>query len=159
MSYIHKEKVVFYLKKWSFCLEIMLQCYRVLRIFSAYMLSRFSCVWLCDPMDGSPLGSSVQGILQARMLEWIAMPSSSISFGKFQFRRDRFILHSRCILFTCRKSLLNKLQPRSIYGWNSWEKILIFFYPGRLFHRCLSSNERLLFVRSYSFLQSYIMYM
>ena len=30
----------------------------------------------CDPMDCSPPGSSVQGILQARMLEWVAMPSS-----------------------------------------------------------------------------------
>ena len=31
---------------------------------------------LCDPMDYSPTGSSVHGILQARMLEWIAMPFS-----------------------------------------------------------------------------------
>ena len=29
---------------------------------------------LCDPMDCSPPGSSVHGILQARILEWIAMP-------------------------------------------------------------------------------------
>ena len=31
---------------------------------------------LCDPLDCSPPGSSVQGILQARLLEWVAMPSS-----------------------------------------------------------------------------------
>ena len=31
---------------------------------------------LCDPMDYSPPGSSVHGILQARILEWVAMPSS-----------------------------------------------------------------------------------
>ena len=31
---------------------------------------------LCDPMDCSPLGSSVFGILQARILEWVPMPSS-----------------------------------------------------------------------------------
>ena len=31
----------------------------------------------CNPMDGSPPGSSVHGILQARILEWVAMPSSS----------------------------------------------------------------------------------
>ena len=30
---------------------------------------------LCDPMDCSPPGSSVHGILQARILEWLAMPS------------------------------------------------------------------------------------
>ena len=31
---------------------------------------------LCDPMDGSPPGSPAHGILQARTLEWAAMPSS-----------------------------------------------------------------------------------
>ena len=35
-----------------------------------------SCPTLCDPMDCSPPGSSVHGILQARMLEWVAIPSS-----------------------------------------------------------------------------------
>ena len=36
-----------------------------------------SCPTLCDPIDGSPPGSSVPGILQARTLEWVA-----ISFSK-----------------------------------------------------------------------------
>ena len=35
-----------------------------------------SCPTLCDPMDGSPPGSSVQGILQARVLEWAAIAFS-----------------------------------------------------------------------------------
>ena len=35
-----------------------------------------SCPTLCNPMDCSPPGSSVHGILQARVLEWVAMPSS-----------------------------------------------------------------------------------
>ena len=35
-----------------------------------------SCPALCGPTDCSPLGSSVHGILQARVLEWVAMPSS-----------------------------------------------------------------------------------
>ena len=35
-----------------------------------------SCPTLCDSMDYSPLGFSVHGILQARILEWVAMPSS-----------------------------------------------------------------------------------
>ena len=34
------------------------------------------CLTLCNPMDYSPPGSSVHGILQARILEWVAMPSS-----------------------------------------------------------------------------------
>ena len=40
------------------------------------MLSYFICVRLCDPMDCSPPVSSVHGILQMRLLEWVAMPSS-----------------------------------------------------------------------------------
>ena len=32
-----------------------------------------SCPTLCDPIDGSPPGSSVPGILQARTLEWVAI--------------------------------------------------------------------------------------
>ena len=41
----------------------------------------FSHVQLfCDPMDCSPPGSSVHGILQARILEWVAMPSTMGSF-------------------------------------------------------------------------------
>ena len=35
-----------------------------------------SCTWLCDPMDCSLLSSSVHGFLQARILEWVAIPSS-----------------------------------------------------------------------------------
>ena len=38
-----------------------------------------SCLTLCDSMDCSPPGSSVHGILQARILEWVAMPSSKPS--------------------------------------------------------------------------------
>ena len=34
------------------------------------------CLTLCDPMDCSPPGSSVHGIFQERILEWVAMPSS-----------------------------------------------------------------------------------
>ena len=32
-----------------------------------------SCPTLCDPIDGSPLGSPTPGILQARTLEWVAI--------------------------------------------------------------------------------------
>ena len=44
-----------------------------------------SCLTLCDPMDCSPPGSSVHGILQARILEWVAI---SFSRGSSQ-ARDR----------------------------------------------------------------------
>ena len=36
-----------------------------------------SCPTLCDPIDGSPPGSAIPGILQARTLEWVATAFSS----------------------------------------------------------------------------------
>ena len=38
-----------------------------------------SCPTLCNPMNCGPPGSYVHGILQARILEWVAMPSSRAS--------------------------------------------------------------------------------
>ena len=36
-----------------------------------------SCLTLCNPVDGSPPGSSVPGILQAKILEWVAISFSN----------------------------------------------------------------------------------
>ena len=41
------------------------------------LLSHFSRVRLCDPIDGSPSGSPVPGILQAKTLEWVVISFSS----------------------------------------------------------------------------------
>ena len=41
------------------------------------LLSLQSCLTLCDPIDGSPPGSPVPGILQARTLEWVAISFSN----------------------------------------------------------------------------------
>ena len=49
---------------------------RCLVVEHVCVLSLQSCLTLCDPMDCSPPGSSVYGILQARILEWVPMPSS-----------------------------------------------------------------------------------
>ena len=48
--------------------------------FDPYSEIAQSCPILCDPMDCSLQGFSVHGILQARKLEWVAMPSSRGSF-------------------------------------------------------------------------------
>ena len=48
-----------------------------------------SCPTLCDPRDDSPPGSSVPGVLQARMLEWVA-----ISFSNVVPSNSHFHLHS-----------------------------------------------------------------
>ena len=49
-----------------------------------------SCPTLCDPRDGSPPGSPVHGILQARMLE-----RAAISFSKFTIQLTHFFLVMR----------------------------------------------------------------
>ena len=46
--------------------------------------SLHSCLTLCDPMDGSPPGSPVSGILQARTLEWVAISFSNA--GKWKVK-------------------------------------------------------------------------
>ena len=51
-----------------------------------------SCPTLCNPMDCSPPGSSVHGILQARILEWVAISSSR---GSFWPRKNPHVL---CLL-------------------------------------------------------------
>ena len=51
--------------------------YWIYRSDKGLLLSRFSRVRLCDPIDGSPPGSPVPGILQARTLEWVAISFSN----------------------------------------------------------------------------------
>ena len=47
-----------------------------------------SCPTLCNPTYGSPLGSAVPGILQARTLEWIAFPSPMHASEKWKWSRS-----------------------------------------------------------------------
>ena len=47
------------------------------KITAAAAKSLQSCPTLCDPIDSSPPGSAVHGILQARTLEWVAISFSN----------------------------------------------------------------------------------
>ena len=51
------------------------QCHNEISPHAVLCLVAQSCLTLCDPMDCSPPDSSVHGILQAKILEWVAMPS------------------------------------------------------------------------------------
>ena len=74
-----------------------------------------SCLTLCDPMDCSPPGSSVHGILQARILEWFA-----ISFSKGSSQpRDR----------TCVSCLCLKLAGRFFTATDLWSLWLFLQSP------------------------------
>ena len=54
----------------------LLQMYLVLVFLYMRVLVSQSCLTLCDPMNCSPQGSSLPGILQARILEWVPIPIS-----------------------------------------------------------------------------------
>ena len=79
------------------------------------------CPTLCDPMDCSSPGSFVHGILQARILEWVA-----VLFSRGSSRpRDR--IHISCITGTeyCQSGkLIQAFSVQSFY-WDS-----ITYYPG-----------------------------
>ena len=53
------------------------RCYAAAAVAAAMSLQ--SCLTLCNPTDGSPPGSPVPGILQARTLEWVAISFSNDS--------------------------------------------------------------------------------
>ena len=64
-----------------------------------------SCPTLCDPIGGSPLGSSVPGILQARTLEWVA-----ISFPRAQsIHMCICITGSHCYISKTKHNVVNQL--------------------------------------------------
>ena len=55
----------------------MLRCFSHVRLCATLWIQ--SCPTVCDPMDYSLTGSSVHGILQARILEWVPMAFSRVS--------------------------------------------------------------------------------
>ena len=55
-------------------------------VYAAAAKSLQSCPTLCDPIDSSPPGSPVPGILQARTLEWVAMSFSNAWKGKVKVK-------------------------------------------------------------------------
>ena len=71
---------------------------------------------LCDPMDYSPPGSSVSGILQARILEWVAMPFSRES-SQPRCQTQAGLLHCRWVIYR----LSHQTSPTLLIGmWISF---------------------------------------
>ena len=64
-------RIFTYLKNFWVCGTLLLTMYTLVLV--AIVLIAPSCLTLGHPMDCSPPGSSVQGILQARILEWVAI--------------------------------------------------------------------------------------
>ena len=70
---------------------------------------------LCDPIDGSPPGSPVPGILQARTVEWVA-----ISFSKIAETRWTFVGKVMSLLFNTLSRLVITFLLRSKHLLISW---------------------------------------
>ena len=85
------------------------------------MLVTQSCLTLCNSMDCSPLGSSVHGILQARIPGWVAIPFSRGSSWPRDWSRASHIVGSRFTLWATSTLLLAKvygacLRPQLLYS-------------------------------------------
>ena len=82
-----------------------------------------SCLPLCDPMDCSPPGSSIHGILQARILEWVAIPFTK---GSSQTRDQTWVSCTPGRFFTVYR---NHLGPSFIHIWASLVALLVKNLP------------------------------
>ena len=72
----YKEEILLYFKFGTW--EVTRIIWSLLWMISQYAAKSLqSCPTLCDPIDGSPPGSPIPGILQARTLEWVAISFSN----------------------------------------------------------------------------------
>ena len=84
-----------------------------------------SCLTLCDPVDCSPPGLPVPGILQARILEWVAIVFSNpyMTTGKtIALTRWTFVGKVMSLLFNMLSMLVMTFLPRSKHLLISWLK-------------------------------------
>ena len=90
--------------------------YQTSNSFSLVFVQFLSLVWLfCDPVNCSPPGSTVHGISQARILEWVA---TSFSRGSSQ-PRDR--------------TYISCIGRRILYHWATREFLLFLLHEGKTF--------------------------
>ena len=89
-----------------------------------------SCLTLCNPMDCSPPGSSVRGILQARILGWVLMPSSRASSQP----RDR-----TCI--SCSSCTAGGFFTTEPLGKPQWMLVTDGHYPSQVIKVNINSGE------------------
>ena len=90
------------------------------------------CLTLCDPVDCSPLGSSVHGISQSRILRWVAIPFSSRSSRPRDLRwswynNNRNKVHNKCHVLDSSPKHLLPLPPHS---WSVEELSSMKVVPG-----------------------------
>ena len=85
------------------------------------------CPTLCNPMDCSPQDSSVHGIPQARILEWVAMPSSRASSQPRDSTCVSCISSTAGRFFTSQAPGKHKVGRKEVKEWRQWKE-----YPQEL---------------------------
>ena len=90
MEGILEENGYMYMYGWVFLLSTWDYYNIVSLIAAAAAKSLRLCPTLCDPIDGSPPGSPVPGILQARVLEWVAIAFSISLIGYTPIQKKKF---------------------------------------------------------------------
>ena len=102
--------------------------------FCIHAKSLQSCLTLYDPMDCSPPGSSVHGVLKARILEWVATPSSR---GPFWPRDQTRISCGSCtvgVFFTTAYSLPLSQWRKSYFLYFNYHTIYCVLHPNMSFN-------------------------
>ena len=104
------------------------------RAAAAAAKSLQSCLTLCDPIDGSPPGSLVPGILQARTLEWVAISfSNEEQRGRAKNNKtQQYHIHKQQQPPTNREELG---EPKG--DWVSWEWCFVGWWGIKPQHTCL----------------------
>ena len=79
------------------------------------------CLTLCDHIDGSPPGSPVPGILQARILEWVAIPFSNAWRWKVKVKlliyNDKNLFNLIIHWIVTDQLKMWERQPNNVYWW------------------------------------------
>ena len=123
-----------FLRDWTWRQSLLRGNEGNMRSYARVLKSLQSCPTLCNPIDCSPPGSSVHGILQTRILEWVAISSSR---GPFQPRDSN--LHLLCLLHWQAGSL--PLGPRGKPVKSRVPCVLSRFSPDRQLVKSYNSRR------------------
>ena len=94
-----------------------------------------SCPTLCDPIDGSPPGSSVPGILQARIPEWVAISFSNAWKWKVKMKSLSRVYALVYNIWVSLSDLFGMTDSKFIHITTN-DPILFLFYDWAIFQHC-----------------------
>ena len=88
-----------------------------------------SCLTLCDPRDGSPPGSPVSGILQARTVEWVAISFSNAKMGTIKDRNGMDLTEVKDIKKKWQE-YTEKLYKKGLHDPDNHNGVITHLQPG-----------------------------